>query len=233
MPGLAELAAVMMQGAARRIDATAANVSNMATPGYQSRRVFSQIVDVRSGLPAFPQAFSRTAQPGSLKATGNKLDFAADAGAVLLLRVGQTFVETRSVQLKRMTDGRLVDAQGRILQAAGGGDLMISSSAPEVLPDGTMLVNGQAEARIAVYEASTDSSGNTSTNDVSSLQELPAAAQAHAVRQGMLVPANVDVAAEMIELNRASRMAETGAKVMQLYDDLVGKAATQLGDVRK
>lgn len=232
MPGLAELAAVMMQGAERRIDVTAANISNVATPGYRGQRVFSQVMDSRSGLPQTLQAFVPVGQAGALKATGNALDLATDANAVLLLRAGEQFVQTRSVQLKRDVDGRLIDRQGGVLQAAGGGDVVVGGGEPQILHDGTVLINGQAEARIGMFVAADDRLVPPQGRSAS-LGSLAQPSETGVLRQGMVVPANVDAGTEMIELNKASRMAETGAKVFQLYDDLIGKAASQLGNMGK
>lgn len=230
MPGIAELGAIMMQGAQRRIESTASNISNIATPGYRAQRVFAQVLDTRTALPQSLVASSHAPESTALKATGNPLDIAVDQSVVLLMRAGDRLVETRSAQLKRDTDGRLTDHQGRILQAAGGGDLSIGQGTPKILQDGTVLINGQAEGRIGMFvpRGTSNFAANASGDNASFLP-----ATAGLLRQGVIVPANVDAAAEMIELNRASRMAETGAKVLQLYDDLVGKAASQLGDIRK
>ena len=43
----------------------------------------------------------------------------------------------------------------------------------------------------------------------------------------------VELSDEMIELNKATRMAETGAKLFQLQDDLLAKTASQLGSIGK
>lgn len=230
MPGIAELAAVMMQGAQRRIENTASNISNIATPGYRAQRIFTQVLDARSALPQSSVASNRAPEGVALKATGNPLDLAVDQSVVLLMRAGDRLVETRSAQLKRDGDGRLTDHQGRILQSAGGGDLSIGEGSPKILQDGTVLINGQAEARIGMF---VPGSASNSGGDAAGRNAVPEPATSGLLRQGMIAPANVDAAAEMIELNRASRMAETGAKVFQLYDDLVSKAASQLGDVRK
>lgn len=232
MPGVGELAAVMMQNAERRIDVTAANISNMTTPGYRSQRVFSQVLDLRGGLPLSIQAATRQVQGGTLKVTGNPLDLAAAGEGVLVLRGGQQFFQTRSAQLQRAADGRLIDAQGRALQSSGGGDVVIGPGTPQILQDGTVLINGQAEAKIGQFAPTLDQGFGPAT-DMTAFSELPPGSSAGMLRQGMIVPADVDAATEMIELNKASRMAETGAKVFQLYDDLLGKMGSQLGDVRK
>lgn len=226
MSGLAELAAVMMGNAQRRIDMTAANVSNVNTPAYRARHVFAQILDSRIAMPIETELPEHGTGPVSFKQTGNPLDIATDSGAVLVMRAGSEFRQIRSAQLNRATDGRLVDAQGGVLQAVGGGDVIVGAGPLAILKDGTLLVGGQPEARIGLFRP-------TDAGIMAPSLSLPDPVQDGVLHQGMVVPSNVDLSTEMVELNRASRMAETGAKVFQLYDDLTGRAASMLGDIRK
>jgi len=223
----------MMQSAERRIDVSANNVSNISTPGYRGARVYSQILDQRGNLPAPVLAMATRRAPPMLRSTGNPTDLATDRGAVLLLRSGESFLQTRSVQLSRDDEGRLVDVQGRALQAAGGGDLVATAGALRILSDGALLVDGQPEGKVGLFLPSSDDGLSSSDAGSGATSIIPEAAEGGVVHQGMLVPSDVDLAAEMIELNRSSRMAETGAKIFQLYDELTSRAATLLGDTRK
>jgi flagellar basal-body rod protein FlgG len=210
----------MMDGAQRRLDVSANNVGNISTPGFRASRVFSRIVDARDARPEdsiVPAAAGAT----PLKATANPLDLATDPGSVLIFRAGGQHYATRSAQLRRDGEGRLVDGRGGALQAAGGGDLAIGPGTPTILADGTVTVDGQPQARIGLYlDAGSAGPG----------PDLPEAATGGVVHQGMIAPADVDLAAEMVELTRAGRLAETGARIFQVYDDLLGKAASKLGE---
>jgi flagellar basal-body rod protein FlgG len=152
-----------------------------------------------------------------------------------MLREGDRFYATRSVQLRRDGEGRLVDGAGRFLQASGGGDVAIGAGTPEILRDGTVLIGGQPEARIGLFKtpnalAELAPGATPATEELST--DLPEEATAGAIYQGMVTASNVDLGQEMVELTRASRIAETGARVFQVYDDLLGKAATKLGEIR-
>lgn len=223
MSGIAELATVMMSGAQRRMLVTAANLSNVSTPSFRASRVFAQILDSRDATPTDTVAMIAQSGARALKATGNPLDLAADEGAALLLRAGEGYFSVNSVQLRADGDGRLVDASGRALQAAGGGDLVVGRGTPSILRDGTVLVDGQAVGRIGLFrqqDAAREASG-----------AIPDEVEQGGVQQGYLAPADVDPAAEMIELTKAGRLAETGARVFQLYDDVLGNAVRKLGDI--
>lgn len=219
VPGLAEIAAAIMIGAERRIEVTAANVSNVSTPGYHSRRIFSETLNARSGIPVFQEALARPQGNLAIKETGASLDFATDSSSLLALRSPSGLTYSRSAQLQRDSEGRLIDSLGRALQSNDGADLIVTSGAPTVLGDGTLLVDGQPQGRIGLYnQASIEAGRPTMTDDGS-------------IRQGMVVGSDVELGDEMAELNRASRMAETGARLFQLGDDLLGKAASMLGSI--
>jgi flagellar basal-body rod protein FlgG len=223
MPGIAELATAMMSTAQRRMVVTATNLSNVSTPSFRSRRVFSHIVDLRTSIPVDTVSLARNSASRALKFTGNPFDIAA-GDAVLLLRAGDDYVPVNSVQLRRDAEGRLADGWGRLLQAVGGGDIVVGAGTPSILADGTVLADGQAVGRIGLFAAQ-DAAGTAFSG-------LPEAAEGSGVvHQGYLVPADVDPAAEMVELTRAGRLAETGARVFQIYDDLLGRAAAKLGDL--
>lgn len=223
MSGIAELATIMMSAAQRRMLVTASNLSNMSTPSFRASRVFSHILDTRDPTPI--DTIGLTARSGvrGLKATGNPLDLAVDGGAALLLRAGDGYHCVNSVQLRTDGDGRLVDVSGRALQAAGGGDLVVGRGTPEILRDGTVLIDGQAVGRIGFFRQQDGAREGVRT--------VPEEVEEGVVHQGYLSPADVDPAAEMIELTKAGRLAETGARVFQLYDDVLGNAVRKLGDM--
>lgn len=225
MSGIAELATTMMVAAHRRLTVTANNLGNMSTPSYKARRVFSQIMELRDPVPVDRVATVRQFQARALKATGNALDIATDGEGTLLFRVGEVFRAASSAQLQRDGEGRLIDSAGGVLQAADGGDVVIGSGAPVILRDGTLLLDGQAVARIGVFEAL------GGEQDTVSL--LPESLEDPVVHQGYLTPSEVDSAAEMVELTKAGRLAETGARVFQIYDDLSGRVASRLGELAR
>jgi flagellar basal-body rod protein FlgF len=49
------------------------------------------------------------------------------------------------------------------------------------------------------------------------------------LRQGMIEASNVALADEMVSMMEALRTAESGAKLVQTYDDLMGKAVSAFG----
>jgi len=229
MAGLAELAAVMMDAAQRRLEVTANNVGNLNTPGFRAKRPFQRVVDARQAMPVLDTALAHRPGQPVLKNTGNPLDIAVAGRAALLLRAGDHFLASATAQLRRDGEGRLADGAGRLLQAAGGGDLVIGEGTTVILKDGTVLVNGQPEARIGMFAGSAAEFG---AGDLS-MDVLPDVAEDAVLHQGMVIPSDVDLAAEMVEMTAAGRTAESGAKIFQLADELLGKASSALGDIRR
>ena len=111
-----------------------------------------------------------------------------------------------------------------------GSPIQLKTSNPEMLADGTILENGVPVARLGL--ASADQAALADQGGGSTFRILPAdyrPIQDGIVRQGMLEGSNVESAQEMIELMTAMRRAETGSKLVQMYDTLVGQAITVLG----
>jgi flagellar basal-body rod protein FlgG len=228
MAGLAELAAVMMDASQRRIETTANNVSNMSTPGFRTRRVFQSLVDQPRAMPAISIRVPPRQSPVAFKVTGNALDIAVSPPATLLFRAGDRLFAANSAQLRRDGEGRLIDGMGRILQAAGGGDLVVGSGSPVVQRDGVVLIDGQPAGRIGMFSFGDASSADAILQGISA-EAVPETVDDAVLQQGTLISSDVDLAAEMVELAQAGRGAETGAKIFQLYDELLGKASSAFG----
>ncbi len=220
MAGLAEIASVMIVGAERRIEVAAGNVSNIETPGYRTRRVFADLLDPSTQLPITREAIAGFDRQTSMIQTGNPIDFASSAGTLMALRGEAGVTYTRSVQLQRSDDGRLIDPAGRTLLSVDGAEMIVSSSDLTVLSDGVVLVDGRPQAKIGLFEARND-------GGLGGMEAQPTSGGS--LNQGMVIASDVELSDEMIELNHASRMAETGAKLFQLYDDLIAKTASQVG----
>lgn len=229
MAGLADMAASMLVSAQNRLEVISGNVSNLNSPGFRSRKVFQRILDARDYVPVVVGASPEAVPASALKATANPLDIAITGTGTMLLRAGGRLVPVVSAQLHRDGEGRLVDAAGRALQGAGGGDIVLSDDQVTVLKDGTMLVGGQAEARIGAF--SVDRVAEAGLGGNIALQAIPEEAEGAVLHQGTVVPSNVDLGAEMVEMTKASRIAETGARVFQIHDDLIGRVVSKLGEV--
>jgi len=230
MSGLVESATAIMRMAERRLDVVAHNVANISTPGYKRRIGFAQAVAARSAtdLPEIATRFD--AGQAQLSETGNAFDLAISGDGYFRVRAGDRMLYSRQGQFRRDAEGSLVTPQGYVLQQVGGGDLRIDGVAMRVGQDGIVLDGGRPVARIAVERAG-DPAAMTAVGEsfFSAPEGAMEEAEGSLVRQGMLEGSNVSLGDEMTQSMVAVRQAESGARLIQLYDELMGRANSAFG----
>lgn len=259
MSFIVDSATAILSGSERRLEIISQNVANIATPGYKRQVGFAVLTtpdaaaatqpdaarrardsDLRGAYAAAPGWRTRSdLAAGKLSATGNPLDLAIAGDGFFQLRDGNDLVYSRQGNFRLAGDGTLVTPQGFVLQQAGGGDLILERAAVTIAPDGTVLDNARPVARIAVFlpAAADGAQGNAAATahaidgalfrfDGGDAREVPGAQ----IRQGMVEASNVSVGEEMVTMMAALRQAESGARLVQVYDDLLGRAITGFGE---
>ncbi|HWA90285.1 MAG TPA: flagellar hook basal-body protein [Rhizomicrobium sp.] len=224
--GLVEIASTILSRAEQRVELCAQNLSNSTTPGYKARSSFSAMIAPsvnESNSAAMPTTAGTDFTNGALQTTGNPFDLAIAGSGFFAVRDAAGTYYTRDGQFSRNADGRLVTADGKALQAVSG-DVVVGAGDMKVLADGTVLSDGEPSGRIALQSFDDlgglePAGGNLFVSKTG--EGWPASAQ---VRQGMLEASNVSTAAEMISMMIALRGAGTGQHVVQVYDDLMGRA---------
>ncbi len=229
MSGLLESAAAILSASEARLESAAHNVANMSTPGYKRRVAFSSLVGGAEPAAIAPRARHDFAA-GSLTSTGNPLDFAISGPGFFQLRGAEGMVYSRQGQFRLAADGSLVTPQGYVLQQEGGGDLIVNRAGFTVSEDATVLDQGVPVARIGIFVPSDtallQALGEAHFTGPESLFEPVAETM---VRQGMSESSNVQVGDEMVTAMAALRQTETGARLVQTYDELLGRALTTFG----
>jgi flagellar basal-body rod protein FlgG len=167
---------------------------------------------------------------GKVSNTGNPLDLAIGSDGFFQLRNGDDLFYSRQGQFKLAADGTVVTPQGYALQQAGGGDLVLDGAGVNILADGTVLDGERPVGRIGVFSPSAGAA--VQPLDGSLLRFAgnvgEEVAEPH-LRQGMIEASNVSVGDEMVTMMASLRQAETGARLVQTYDDLLGRAITAFG----
>jgi flagellar basal-body rod protein FlgG len=218
-----------MMMAQRRLDIVSRNIANVSTPGYKRKIGFNEAINGARNL--LPNIAARVyAEQGKLEATGNSMDLAISGEGYLKLRNGDAFLYTRQGQFRRDADGLLVTPQGYVLQQAAGGDL-VTDREVAIEQDGTVLAAGVPIARIAL-ERPTSAAAMTPVGEsffasvgARGMEEVDGAR----LRAGMIESSNVSLGDEMTQSMLALREAESGARLIRIYDDLMGRAVTMLG----
>lgn len=231
MSGLVEAALAILTGSGSRSRVASENIGNMTTPGYKKRVATTGIAFEKLMGQDFVSEVRTNFEQGPLRATVNKFDLAIQGdGFFVVASEGGQIHYTRQGHFQREPDGRLLTPGGQALQQAGGGDLLVRHDRIEITADGTVLDGGQPIGQIALAAPIEGShlapvSGSVFSAPESSMREAATAS----IRQGMLEGSNVSLGDEMLTLMTATRQAETGARLVQVYDELMGRAFTTLG----
>lgn len=235
MSNLIESASAVLLSAERRLESSAQNVANASTQGFKRQVSFIEAVGGLQPKPRLPRLnvlvdFTQ----GQLTETGSPLDLAIFGPGLFQLRDGENLIYSRGGTFARREDGMLADAAGRVLQQAGGGDLKVHGNTLEILEDGTVLEDGVPGGQISLYEASDPATlkalgGSTFAAIPGSLDE----AASSTIRQGFIERSNVVMSDEMVSIIASTRQAETGGRLVQLYDELIGQAITAFSRIAK
>jgi flagellar basal-body rod protein FlgG len=229
--GLIEIGGTILSRAAQRVDTCAQNLTNMTTPGYKARTQFSALIagaTDNSIVNAPTKSAGIDFTNGALQTTGNPLDLAISGSGFFAVRDASGTFFTRNGQFSRDSDGHLVTSGGAVLQSlsgalsAGQGDL-------KILSDGTVLNNDAPVGRIALMAFDDQNALQPAGGSLFSAPQGAAKPVVGEIRQGMLEGSNVSTALEMVSIMADLRSAGAGSHVVQLYDDLMGRAVTAFG----
>jgi flagellar basal-body rod protein FlgG len=231
--GLIESASGILSASERRLENVSNNVSNISTPGFKRQINFEEVMSGRESASAEALRQRADFSQGQLSKTGNPLDLAISGPGFFRLRSGDEILYSRQGQFKIGADGNVVNSQGHVLQQAGGGDLVLERAGVEILEDGTVLDGTRPVGKIGVYVAGDPAAlrslgGSTFTAGEDSMEDAPASA----LRQGMVEASNVVLGDEMVTMMATVRQAEGGARLVQVYDDLLGRAISTFGGNR-
>lgn len=180
MDNLMLTATQMIARESQRVEVSANNIANVATPGFKRELAFQsvlgaeaaqqlqqQALDDAAGVapdaglregatqaPAASRAMRRATDfaAGKLQHTGNPYDLSVTGPGFLQLATARGYVYARTAALHRDGEGRLVTAQGWRLQAAGGGDVTVSGENWKLERDGTVLDAGNPAAAVRLVE---------------------------------------------------------------------------------
>lgn len=234
MSGVVEIGGAILSRSLGEAEVAAQNMANMMTMGYRARRSFPQVLmTVEHSDSSFAPGVVATATDftiGKLVQTGNPLDMAITGNGFFTVRSGSGKFYTRDGQFSRDSEGRLTLGNGMIVQSSSG-DIVLGSGDVTLSADGMLLVNGEPVAKLAIAQFDDLAQLRPMGTNVFSAPEDAAKEMADpALKQSMLESSNVSNSTEMLMLMGAIRKAESGQRIIQIYDDLMGKALTSFGE---
>lgn len=225
MDSIAGIGLGLLSQSEQRLEIAAENVANMSVPGYLRRMPFSTMLSSSSGLGLLAGQTTSFVdlRPGKLQPTGNPTDLAIVGDGFFVVRNQAQAGYTRGGQFTRTSDGRLVTSEGLALQATDGGDVVLQAGDFTVAPDGVVTQAGAPVARVAVGSppkgAALLEKGAILTGSQSDTFEGTSAT----IRQGAVESSNVSMGDEMVLMMEALRRAETAQRLVNVYDDLMGR----------
>lgn len=225
-----------MHGDIARLERVAMNISNAQTPGYKREVVaassFGDRIDAGSALVAHTDQ-----RPGTLKSTGQALDFALTGPGWFEVSTPQGAAYTRQGQFRLDTTGRLVTQQGHPVMGISG-EIVLPDAMPSVDADGRIsdAANGTkpgapALAQLRVVQFEESATVQRLGNGLVLPQGKPSSAPEGAtqIRQGYLENSNVNQMQEMVRLLETVRHLETLQKLALGYDEMLASSIRKLG----
>ncbi|WP_164119053.1 flagellar hook basal-body protein [Sphingorhabdus sp. Alg239-R122] len=231
MGEIIEIGSAILTATERKLETVSHNIANITTSGFKRQVPFAELlppVDSNDSIRVQNTAHADMEQ-GKLRQTGNPLDLAISGSGFFMVGAGENMFFTRQGEFRLDADDRLVNSQGFAVQGMDG-DIVLSSGRPEILEDGTVLEDGLPVAQIAIFSAEDGQSMRPVSGSLFAAPEtVMMMAGNYVLRQGMVETSNVGLAEEMITMMAAIRQAEAGSKLVQVYDDLIGRAITTFG----
>ena len=240
-----------------RMEKAANNLSNQRTPGFKrednvqtsfaewllyARDVADRDGPTPIGTMAHNVATSETRSfmgDGELEQTDRPLDLAINGNGLFQVQVDEEVLYSRDGHLFLDADGFLVNSEGDMIL---GEDGPIRIGGPErehinlnedlsIREDGSVYVEGEYLDQIELipFDPEVDHAkvGDNYFEPFEPEAELEAS-----VIQGYLEGSNVDLSQEMTRLIEISRNFEAAQRIMSTNDELLHKAANELGTLR-
>ena len=232
MPDLVESAAAILSQSQQRAEISGQNIANATIPAYKRRVPFSELIEPRGGATRIPANVGSAIDfaAGKLVQTGNPFDIAISGPGFFAVRQGEALRYVRAGRFTRNAEGRLTDTFGGVLQKADGSDLVVTGGSFKVGPMGEVTQEGAATGRIPVFVAADAAPFTPIAGGFAEPPSGVSPSDDTEVVQGAYEASNVSTGDEMVAMMQAIRQAESGQRVMIVYDDLMGRVISTFGD---
>lgn len=232
--GLIESTETMLaQG--QRLNQITNNLANVDTPGYKKEDItfWEMLYTTNQNRQRVGKALKilTNHQEGSVKNTGNQLDFAISGDGFFKLQTPQGVRYSRAGNFLVNSEGQLVNPDGHLVLGTDG-PIVINGNEVSVATDGSLMVDGVAAGRfdIASFANLTDiekEGTNLFRLKTEGAEEEPATD--FTLRQGFVESSNVSLVSEMTTMLDLHRAYETQQKVIRTYDEIDAKAISTVG----
>jgi flagellar basal-body rod protein FlgF len=217
------------------LDATANNIANANTTGYQADRMTFKEAMNYAKSPDTALVGNTTMRPdsqtGALTSTENPLDLAIEGDGMFSVDTPSGPRFTRAGNLHLDKDQTLVNADGMAMRGQGGQHitLPIDAKVIDISADGTVNADGAEVGKLELVKYKTNQLKREGGNLFSATGKPDSSGDPPTVRMGMLESSNVNIVRGVVDLVKVSRTYESLMRVIQGYHDVESRAARDLG----
>lgn len=229
MSDLYQIVNIGLLDSRQRVEAISMNAASASLIGYRRHVVTGRTFD--AALAASPRV-DLTA--GAMIATHRPLDLAIETdGAFFALTDGTQIWLTRAGNFRLNEDGVLVGERGLRVVGTQGEVRLPASGDLEIAADGRVTHDGVVVGALQLFKPFDRASLQAAAGSLllASSGTMPVDAASTRIRSATLEASNTDAGREMLGLMTLSRQFESLSRVLQSYDDLVGRTLQKLGDV--
>jgi flagellar basal-body rod protein FlgF len=217
------------------LDATANNIANASTAGYQGERVSFREALGNAQSPDVMMVSAQTAHAvdgtgGALMQTDNPLDVALEGDGLFSVETPQGTRYTRAGNFQLDSQGQLVTQDGYPVMGTGGQPITLPPNAGNVTisGEGDVKADGATVGSLELVRFA-PSQLKREGGSMFSASGAPAAGDPPKVRSGVLESSNVNIVRGVVDLVKVSRSYESLMKMIQGYHDVESRAARDLG----
>ncbi|MDX8384411.1 MAG: flagellar hook-basal body protein [Ghiorsea sp.] len=232
--------------AQNRLDNISHNLANVNTTGYKASRSSFQtvlsdnLVQVGKSQHAPAAYLSMGSQyidvaAGSVKQTGNPLDFAIVAsGYFQVEQANGDIALTRAGNFTRDGEGNLITQGGLPVLDDSGNAITLPEGAVTGTNDGIIYVNGEQVAQLGLVTLvdETNIKQAAGTLIVTPPENMEAGDGKVAIMNGALESSNVNSVLAMTEMVATLRAYESTMKLVEQYNQLAGQLSGSVGKVQ-
>lgn len=242
LKGIAAAASAMLPRI-RAQEVIANNLANVSTAGFKRDRVFE--ADLSGAEAALAQTgptwqstqtsgISTDFSSGSLERTENPLHVAIDGDGFFVVSTPEGERYTRNGILQIAPDGTLTTVDGDPLQGWAG-NIQVTDGTLMIAEDGSVSVDGLNVGQLRLVRFRDPSAlVRTASSLFAAVDPMVPPEDDHEslVLQGYLEQSNVNTIEELVDMIATMRIYETDQKSIQIQDDTLGRAVSELGRVR-
>lgn len=227
-----------MQYLESRLEVVSNNLANSNTNGFKRSGVlFDQVFNSEQHLVAnntpnikLPDGEIKTYQDseqGSLRETGNTLNFAINGTGYFTIQTPNGTAYTRDGQFSINGQGMLVTSDGYNVLGESG-PITVGQKDMAVSDAGDIMVDGNVINKFQIKNFDTRESKQIGNNLYKLADDSAAKTVASTVKQGYLENSNVNVVEEMVSMITTQRYYEANHRVLRAQDDTLSKAVNEV-----